>query len=92
MIFLRPVIISDAKSSDLLTQERYEGLRVLQEAAQPQYSRLLPVTGGPLLPHWTPATPVMMQPSLLLSPASVLKTTSNTRTPNVTKSETPNKP
>lgn len=92
MIFLRPVIISDAKSSDLLTKEHYEGLRILQEAAQPQHSRLLPVTGGPLLPNWTPNTSVMMQPSLLLSPASVLKTTSNTRTPNATKPETSNKP
>jgi general secretion pathway protein D len=52
MIFLRPVIVTDAKASSLLTQDRYDGIRALQEQAQPTFSRLLPSTGAPVLPSF----------------------------------------
>jgi general secretion pathway protein D len=82
MIFLRPVIVSNAKGSDLLTQERYEGMRALEDLVQPKYNRLLPVNGAPRLPDWrsdslnndapTPAVP-MMQPTWTLSQPSLAK-------------------
>ncbi len=93
MIFLRPVIVSDAKGSALLTQERYETLKALQETTQPSYSRLLPVNGAPILPAFSAASGLprtslaapMLQPSLMLSQPSVLKANAssnpNTDTP-----------
>lgn len=65
MIFLRPIIVTDAKASSLLTQDRYDGIRNLQEQTQPSYNRLLPSTGAPVLPTFegigaSPA-PTLMQ-------------------------------
>jgi general secretion pathway protein D len=89
MIFLRPVIVSDAKGSELLSQERYEGIKALQEKAQPSYSRLLPINGAPVLPAFsaTHTLPVstsnapMLQPSLMLSQPSLLKADPNAHAP-----------
>ncbi len=50
MIFLRPIIVTDAKASSLLTQDRYDGIRGLQERAQPAPSWILPNTAAPVLP------------------------------------------
>lgn len=50
MIFLRPIIVTDAKASSLLTQDRYDGIRNLQEISQPTSSWILPNTGAPVLP------------------------------------------
>jgi general secretion pathway protein D len=50
MIFLRPIIVTDAKASSLLTQDRYDGIRGLQERAQPAPSWILPDTAAPVLP------------------------------------------
>jgi general secretion pathway protein D len=52
MIFLRPIIVTDAKASNLLTQDRYDGIRGLQEETQPIFNRLLPSTGAPVLPAY----------------------------------------
>ncbi len=64
MIFLRPVIIGDAKSSGLLTQDRYDSLRTLQTQSQPAANGLLPAMTAPVLPAFeavkampTPASP-----------------------------------
>jgi general secretion pathway protein D len=50
MIFLRPIIVSDAKGSQLLTQDRYDSIRSLQQQTQPKSSWVLPDTGAPVLP------------------------------------------
>ncbi len=50
MIFLRPIIVTDAKASSLLTQDRYDGIRGVQGQTQPAPSWILPSTGAPLLP------------------------------------------
>lgn len=85
MIFLRPVIISNAKGSDLLTQELYENIRNLQENIQPQPNRLLPITGAPLLEKWNDSSkPMTMQPSLLLSPSSLIKINTPYKPYNIT--------
>ncbi len=50
MVFLRPVIMRDQKSADELTLDRYEFIRGLQQAGQPESKFALPNTGAPLLP------------------------------------------
>ena len=55
MIFLRPVIIGDAKSSDLLTQDRYDNLRSLQTQSQPAANGILPAMNAPVLPAFDAA-------------------------------------
>lgn len=50
MIFLRPIIISDAKSSSLLTQDRYDSLRNVQQQSQPSTGGILPAMAVPVLP------------------------------------------
>jgi general secretion pathway protein D len=52
MIFLRPIIISDAQGSSLLTQDRYDGMKALQEQSQPHRSWVLPNTAAPVLPSF----------------------------------------
>jgi len=50
MVFLRPVIMRDQKSADEITLDRYEFIRALQQAGQPQSKFALPDTGAPMLP------------------------------------------
>ncbi len=50
MVFLRPVIMRDQKSADELTLDRYEYIRALQQAGQPQPKFALPDTGAPVMP------------------------------------------
>ena len=58
MVFLRPVVVRDAQSSDTLMQDRYEAIRALQVSAQPVPSVLLnSVSGAPLLPPLAVAAP-----------------------------------
>jgi general secretion pathway protein D len=61
MVFLRPVVIRDAATSDALVQDRYEAIRALQQGTQPAPSAVLGgVSAAPVLPPLqtqTPATP-----------------------------------
>ena len=50
MVFLRPVVVRDAARSDELTLDRYELMRLKQQAAQPTPSAVLRVDGAPVLP------------------------------------------
>ncbi len=50
MVFLRPVIMRDQKSADELTLDRYEYIRALQQAGQPEAKFALPNTGAPVMP------------------------------------------
>lgn len=51
MVFLRPVVVRDAATSDALMIDRYEAIRAVQQATQPAPSTLLrPVSGAPVLP------------------------------------------
>jgi general secretion pathway protein D len=65
MIFLRPVIVSDAQSSSVLTQDRYDGMRALQEQSQPKSSWVLPDTAAPVLPSYD-SIGSSLKPSLML--------------------------
>jgi len=54
MVFLRPVVVRDAKSSDALSTNRYEQMMGLQRNAVPSYNPLLDTGPAPVLPPLTP--------------------------------------
>jgi general secretion pathway protein D len=57
MVFLRPVIVRDAASSESYSLSRYEMMRAAQQATQPQPSAVLQVNQSPVLPQVTPVRP-----------------------------------
>ena len=50
MVFLRPVVVRDAASSDRLSLERYEQMLGGMKEAQPAPSQTTPINEGPMLP------------------------------------------
>jgi len=50
MVFLRPVVVRDAQTSDALSLDHYELMRAVQKNAQPTPSKVVPVNEAPLLP------------------------------------------
>ncbi|QEA13368.1 type II secretion system secretin GspD [Comamonas flocculans] len=51
MIFLRPVVVRDSSTSDTLVMDRYEAIRALQQATQPEQRAVLrSVSDAPVLP------------------------------------------
>ena len=50
MVFLRPVVVRDAASSDRLSMERYEQMLGGMKDAQPAPSETMPINEGPMLP------------------------------------------
>lgn len=50
MVFLRPVVVRDARQTEALAQDRYDMMRGLQQQAQPESSRLLGINEAPILP------------------------------------------
>jgi general secretion pathway protein D len=67
MVFLRPVVLRDAPQTDDLSLDRYDLMRLRQEAQQPKPSVVLPVEGAPALPPIVPRTP---PPASRLAPAT----------------------
>jgi general secretion pathway protein D len=55
MVFLRPVVVRDAASTDGLSVDRYELMRAAQKEAQPASSLVVPINASPLLPPLQPA-------------------------------------
>ena len=55
MVFLRPVVMRDARQTESLTQDRYDTMRTLQQQAQPRNddfgSRMLGINEAPVLPQ-----------------------------------------
>ena len=65
LVFLRPVVMRSAQSSNELTLDRYQTIRAVQEQTQPQQRLLLPDTGAPVLPEPKSApSKALPQPSL----------------------------
>jgi general secretion pathway protein D len=58
MIFLRPVVLRDEQQSNELSLDRYDLMRLKQEAAQPIPSVVVPINQGPTLPVPTPRMPL----------------------------------
>jgi general secretion pathway protein D len=50
MVFLRPVVVRDADSTQRLSQDRYDLMRRAQQAVKPSFNLLLDVGPSPLLP------------------------------------------
>jgi len=55
MVFLRPVVVRDAKESDRLSLDRYDLMRSGLRDNQPLPSSLVPINDSPLLPAPPPA-------------------------------------
>ncbi|MDP4072907.1 type II secretion system secretin GspD [Acidovorax sp. A1169] len=86
MVFLRPVVVRDAATSEALMADRYDAIRGLQQVTQPASSLpLRSISGAPVLPELpqrsAPATRVQpaplqdlvtpVQPAPRLTPAGV---------------------
>jgi general secretion pathway protein D len=50
MVFLRPVVLRDAASSNSLSLDRYDQIRGEQKSSQPPRSWLMPINEAPVLP------------------------------------------
>jgi general secretion pathway protein D len=55
MVFLRPIVVRDADSTQNLSLDRYDIMRALQKDAQPVPSRVLQINEAPVLPPQGPA-------------------------------------
>jgi general secretion pathway protein D len=67
MLFLRPVVMRDARETSTLAMDRYEIMRAIQREAQPVPSQVVPINEAPLMPVLgapaaTPAAPVVVTP------------------------------
>jgi len=76
MVFLRPVVIRDNATSETLVQDRYDAIRALQQASQPEPRAVLrSVSDAPVLPP-LPGTgnrgdvPAPLPPSVTRPPGS----------------------
>lgn len=55
MVFLRPVVLRDARETTSLSLDRYEQMRAIQKDAQPVPSVVVPVNDAPVMPPQAPA-------------------------------------
>jgi len=81
MVFLRPVVVRDARETDALSMDRYDLIRGVQRQAQPEQSKMIPVNEAPVLaPLVNPNTPAKAKsvppPPLGLSSDSIAPATS----------------
>ncbi|MFM6985723.1 MAG: type II secretion system secretin GspD [Hydrogenophaga sp.] len=54
MVFLRPVVLRDARATSSLSLDRYDQMRAIQQDAQPAPSAVLPVRDAPVMPSQLP--------------------------------------
>jgi general secretion pathway protein D len=67
MVFLRPVVVRDARATDKLSMDRYDQMRSGMQDAQPVPSSLVPINDAPVLPV-LPAKPAAAAPAPLATP------------------------
>ncbi len=70
MVFLRPVVVRDAAASDALSNNRYQQMMGLQQAAQPSFNPVLGTGNSPVLPP-APAPAASPTPAATPAPATV---------------------
>ncbi|PZP35751.1 MAG: type II secretion system protein GspD [Roseateles depolymerans] len=70
MVFLRPIVLRNADSSNQLSMDRYESIRAAQQQAQPAKNIILPQTGAPVLPEAKQPAPKAETPASAASAAS----------------------
>ena len=63
MVFIRPVVLRDANSSERLSLDRYDLIRSQQIDSQPRPSVVMPVNEAPVLPPMRPAAPAALSPA-----------------------------
>ncbi len=68
MVFLRPVVLRDAASTEALSINRYEQMLGLQQGAQPANNPLLGVNGAAQLPPLAPKAPTPSAPAATTTP------------------------
>jgi general secretion pathway protein D len=56
MVFLRPVVVRDASSTESLSMDRYDLMRGKQKNAQPETSQTVRINNSPVMPMLRPAT------------------------------------
>ena len=62
MVFLRPVVVRDAISTEAYSNDRYESMRGAQQQAQPVPSLMVPINESPVLPPAPVAKPASSTP------------------------------
>ncbi len=70
MVFLRPVVVRDNASSESLSLDRYDLMRVQQSGAQPTPSSILSINGAPLMPPLSPAATPSPSPAPAQAPGA----------------------
>jgi general secretion pathway protein D len=70
MVFLRPVVVRDASSTESLSMDRYDLMRGIQKTAQPVASDTVPINSAPVMP-------AQREPTLPTSPAPMIDSISN---------------
>ena len=70
MVFLRPVVVRDASSTESLSQDRYDFMRGAQQFGQPVPSLTVPINQGPILP----ALPDSKRESIVPNPVKPVQT------------------
>ncbi len=50
MVFLRPIVMRDAESTNRLSADRYDQIRAQQQGGQPAPSLMMPINESPVLP------------------------------------------
>ncbi len=70
MVFLRPVVVRDAQSTESLSYDRYDIMRVLQKDTQPASSVVVPINEAPVLPPQAPVESRKPMPAPLIAPPS----------------------
>ena len=73
MVFLRPVVMRDADSSNKFSADRYDQIRQRQSEAQPAPSWVMPINESPVLPQG-PSVPVPVTPKPATPPADPSRT------------------
>lgn len=63
MVFLRPVVVRDARQTQSLSLDRYEWMRALQQQAQPAASRVHPIDSAAVLPASPEPAPDVQPPA-----------------------------
>ncbi len=70
MVFLRPVVVRDASSTESLSQDRYDFMRSAQQLGQPKPNAMVPINEAPVLP----ALPESKRESIVPSPMKPAQT------------------
>lgn len=69
MVFLRPIVMRDAETSNRFSSDRYDQMRVQQQTTQPTPSVVMPINEAPLLP----ALPQGQQPLAPINPPDPIR-------------------